>query len=219
MTESPAVQPCVYPGCDVGEGEPALTTQVMCDRSRRHYRRELDWIVMDYVTLKASMPMPVKRGGQQRSSNLKSFGHPAEWASDQAAEIAQALNWIEDGLREHLKHEPPPHPFGDQNRLVDHAYKYLIDRFDDLCTYPAAGDSAEEVHDIHRRVRRLLGQTRFAQRLPTPCPSCDTAALVRTVDQINCEECGTVIREEHYEFMATVILDELINAYDTLRAP
>jgi ribosomal protein L37AE/L43A len=217
MTQ-PAVQPCVYPGCDAGEGQPALTTQVMCGRSRRRYRREVDWIVMDYVTLKMTMPAPVKRGGSIRSSNLRSYGHPAEWASDKAAEIAQALNWIEDGLRDHLGYAPPPNPGVDHNRLVAHAYKLLTDKFDDLCTYPIAGDSATEIHDLHTDVRRLLGQTRFVQRLPTPCPACDTAALVRTVDQIACEECGEVIKPEHYDFMATVILDELITAYDTREA-
>jgi hypothetical protein len=210
-----AVSPCVYPRCNDGHGNPTLTTQVMCERSRRHYRREIDWLVMDYVALKAGMPAPVRSGTHERQSNLKSFGHPAEWASDQAAEIAQVLNWIEDGLRDHLGHTPPPHPFVRQNRLVSHAYRYLTDKFDDLCTYPAAGDSAEEIHALHQKCRRLLGQTKFGQLLPTPCPACDAATLTRTTDSISCAECGETIREEHYAFMTRVILDELIDSYDT----
>lgn len=216
MTQ-PVVQECVYPDCTVDD-QPTLTTQVMCDRSRRHYRRELDWIVIDYVTLKSGMPSPARRGTQVRASNLKSFGHPAEWSSDQAALIADVLNETEDDLRDHLRHEPPPHPRVEEAHRVEHAYRYLVDRFDDLCVYPGAEGAALVIHERHQRIRSLLGLTRFVQWLPTPCPNCTTPALTRNQDQITCGDCGFVIKEANYAFMARVLLDTLLDDYDTLKS-
>lgn len=210
------VAPCAYPGCDDGEGNAALTTDVICTRSRRHYRKVLDWLTIDYVTVKTQMPKPAKRtaGAQRRAQ--REYGHPAEWASDMAREIAEVMNLIEDGLRDYRGDEPPPNlRTAAEPRVVEHARRYFDVRFDDLCTYPAAADTAVELDDLHQKVRRALGQTRFAQRIPTPCPECDVAALVRTVDQIDCRSCGAQIPESHYEFFANVLIDEVIRAYDT----
>ena len=117
-------------------------------------------------------------------------------------EIASAFNWAEDGLRDYLGHTPGIRPDARENIVVAHGYRYLTAQFDGLCVYPAAGDTATELADLHGKIRRHLGLTRWVQRLPTPCPWCDTAALVRTVGQIDCEMCGKTIDEKHYEWEA-----------------
>lgn len=218
MTVQSAVSPCVYPTCDDGYGNPQLTTDVMCDRCRRHYRRVIDWLVLDYVEIKHSMTKPRFTKPTSVISGEKVYGHPAEWASDTARLIAQTLNWIEDGLREHLSHEPPPHPLAQERILVNHAYRYLSDHFHDLCTYAAAEDSAVEIHDLHRSNRRALGYTRTAELLPTPCIHCNTRALVRTDAHVECRGCGIIIEEDHYGLLARHAIDSLIDAYDTRAA-
>lgn len=213
MNEYP-VAPCIYPGCDDGYGNPELTTQRMCHPSRNRYHKLLRWLTEDYVTLKASMPPPAK-GETIRHGAPTSFGHPAEWASDTCRDIAGLLNDIEDQLRTTTNTGPAlyvaPEPV-----LVRNAYRYLTNHFETLCTYPNAGPTAQAVNDTHHTIRSALGKTRFVQKLPTPCPSCDTHALVRTIHQITCESCDRIILEEEYPFLARMVLDSLIDAYDTL---
>lgn len=210
------VAPCVYPRCDDGHGDPELTGDGICDSCRRRYRRLLGWLAEDYVAVKTMMPAPVRpaAGGRYVAASRRSYGHPAEWASDTAALIAYVLGWVEDGLRDTLGDEPPPHPRTVEAHRVEHALAYLTARFDALCVYPAALDTAVELVDLHALVRRSLGLTRFVQRLPTPCPDCGTAALLRSVGQIECGQCATVIREEHYPFLTRVVIDDLIRNYD-----
>ena len=66
-TQRTAVHPCAHPRCDDGYGNRRLTTQTMCDPCRNHYRKQLDWLVLDYVTIKATLPaptgLPVNRSG------------------------------------------------------------------------------------------------------------------------------------------------------------
>lgn len=53
-------------------------------------------------------------------------------------------------------------------------------------------------------MRHQLGLTRPRIVLPIPCPQCDVASLVRTVDVrrdwIECGACDTVIDERFYRF-------------------
>jgi hypothetical protein len=189
----------------------------VCPSCRRRYWRLLRWLGEDYLAVKATLPAPARRqaGGRYIAAKTRSYGHPAEWASDTAALIAYHLGWVEDDLREHLGDDPPPHPRTVEAHRVDHALTYLTARFEALCTWPAALDSAVELVDLHALIRRGLGLARLVQRLPTPCPACDVAALVREVGHITCVACGTVIREEHYPLYARIVIDEVIKAYDT----
>ena len=216
-----AVSPCTHPRCDRGDNgnRQLVVGGGMCDPCRSRYRREIDWLALDYVTLKTGFPSPARRSDDgARHGKRDSFGHPAEWASDTARDIAQMLNWIEDGLREHLALEPPPHPGHAEPRLIAHAHATLTARFDALCTYPDAEDSATEISDAHWKIRRALGQSRFVQHLPAPCPWCDTAALVREVGSVSCRECGKVIDETHYDWLAGWLVDRMIEDYDAQKA-
>ncbi len=212
------IGPCQYPRCRDADGNPRLTQATFCDSCQRRYRKLLDWIVLDYTLLRHDLPAPVRLeadGSDHAAPKSKSFGHPAEWASIKAAEIADSLNWAEDGLRDLLGHEPPPHPGSREVGRVAHAYRYLTDQFAALCNYDAAADTAIELAELHHKVRRMLGYTRIVQLLPTPCPWCDTAALVRDVGSIECRECGKTVTETHYDWLANYLIDAIIDAYDT----
>lgn len=213
------IRPCVYPGCRDIEGNPRLTQNTICDPSRRHYRRLLDWIALDYITIRQTMPQPITTGTNVRASNRREYGHPAEWASDALRRIADLLNDTEDDLRDYRHDDPAPHPGHSEPRRVAHAHHYLTNRMDDLCEYPGAEDKCVELYDIHGKMRAALGQTRPRWHLPTPCPQCELATLSRTIDlagtdAITCENCGTVIPESHYEFYARIVLDEILDVAD-----
>lgn len=217
---SERVTPCVYPNCRDIDGNPRLTFDLICPRCRRQYRRVLDWLLLDFVWLKANLPAPFHDSDSRpyQSPKAKSFGHPAEWASMACTEIASALNWAEDGLRDHLKHSPGIRPNARESIVVAHGHKYLTAQFEALCTYPAAADTAVELADLHGKIRSQRGLTRRLQLLPTPCPVCDVAALVRDVGQIGCENCGKIIDEMHYDWFAGYVVDQILDAYDAQKA-
>ena len=64
------------------------------------------------------------------------------------------------------------------------------------------------------KIRTRLGLTRQKQTLPTPCPACELRTLSRTIDFrsdfIDCENCGHIIREEHYPFYTRMVLDTIL---------
>jgi len=214
----------------------------MCDPCRNRFRRELSWIVMDYVTLKTALPSPVRRTGQLRHAPQQSFGHPAQDASDACREIAWVLNRIEAGLRTHLGDRPAPdisttagkfevgHGSSLQTGfsmaagglLVSHAYTYLSSHFDQLCDWPDVGYHAGAIHDTHQTNRAKYGLTRKVEpRLPMPCPSCDVAMLVHSgparakdVGKITCENCGRVIREEDLPMFTRIAVDWALADYE-----
>lgn len=207
------IRPCIHPTCDDGTGNRSLTTRVMCDRCRLHYRRQLTWLVEDYVTLKTSLPRPITHPGTRRG-HPDTFGHPAEWASDHCRDIAGMLNDSEDELRA-ISGTGPALYVELEARKVASAYRYLTDRWDQFCTFPQADVYADMVVNTHKTIRSGLGLTKWVQKLPVPCPTCDTAALIQTVGLITCGECGREIREDDYPLFARIALDFLIDAYDT----
>lgn len=234
--EKLAISPCVHPRCQDADGNRRLTTQNMCDPCQIRFRRELGWIVMDYVTLKTFLPSPMRQGGQTRHNKKQSFGHPAQDASDACSEIAWMLNNIEAGLRAHLGDLPAPDLVATYGRyaigyrvgalLVNHAHLYLAGHFEQLCDWPDVGYHADAVHDTHQTNRSRYGLTRpIEPRLPMPCPSCDIAMLVRDVGKTQqqtaytCENCGRKIREDEYLTIARMTIAWRVHVYEAeLRA-
>lgn len=216
------IDECTFPGCRYGENNtPALTDAGMCHGCRNRLRRLIDDVVEDFATVKAYMPKPAARpqAVQQQGSGPKSFGHPAEWASVTATEIAQTLREQHGALAEdnrdsfpgngslhaHMRqvaHGRPPSRTADEVVIVQAAHAYLTEYFDLLCTFHGAADVAAELLDLHRRTRTALGHSRIRERLHAPCPHCDVAALVSFPGtpgaSIECANCGHVLRGGRY---------------------
>lgn len=217
---------CIYPGCkddkptNDGCTPPKWTFNGVCRDCRRRYKNLLQWIVEDYHTIKQPMEIPARVGGdgsKHMSPKSRSYGHPAERASDAVRLIVDRFNAFEDDLREHRRDRLREHQSVEVYRLA-RSYGYLVRNFNEACTFPLARDWAEILVDMHAKTRSALGLTRFSQKLPVPCPSCDVAALVRSVGHIDCGNCHRSIREDQYPFLTRMVIDDLIEAYDRQEA-
>lgn len=210
------ISPCPYPGCRDLEGNARLTRDVICESSRRHYRQLLDRLALHYILLRVTLPRPVAPPGEKVMRIVaREYGHPAEWASDTARAVADQLNDAHDSLAEHLQHDPPPHPGSREYGRVALAHHYLTSWFDRLCTYPAAGDTAEALYDLDRTIRAGLGKTDPQRHLPVPCPECELLTLVRSLDrdgtdEVTCRNCNHVIRAEHYGLWTRMLIDDIL---------
>lgn len=215
------IRPCVYPGCSDQDGNPRLTTTAICGPSRRHYARQLDDLVLDYVLIATTMPQPIVTDVSGVRAKRGTPGHPRAWASDTLRQIAEILDGAEDSLRDVVGDTPPAPPgTARESRIVARASQYLRTHFDALCTFPGARDVAAEITDTHRHIRSALGMNRIWYRLPTPCPWCESITLVRTLDRnttdsISCDGCGKSFTEENFQWYARHLLDRIIDEADT----
>lgn len=176
-------------------------------------RRTLYWLALDWINLHNTMPVLRSAGG--RSSNRKEYGHPAEWASDKAAEIVDHLTGWHDYLAEHRNETPPPHG-AEKHRLVA-AWKYLEPRCEQLVEL-VEHEALKELPDLHHKIRRTLGENTPKYTLPMPCPNdeCSLRTLVRVQgiaqDFIACDACGYTIKESYYPLLIRMTLDAFINS-------
>lgn len=219
-TAAASISPCTYPGCRDVNGDPRLTRDIICDPSRRHYSMIIDRLVLHYVLIRTTMPQPVTPPGNQKLMRVQTreYGHPREWASDTARDIADQLSEAHDALAEIVGMPGPPWHGHNETRRVNLSYRFLTAWFDRLCTMPGAGDTALALYELDRDVRRGLGKTVPRRFLPVPCPACELLGLVRTVtgddgkDEVNCHVCGEQIPSERYAWWTRTLLDEMIES-------
>lgn len=178
--------------------------------------RLLDWLVIDYITLRNFPPLPRSDdNGRTSPRGSREYGHPGQWASDRARSIADCLDQTDEALRDHLDHLPPPPRNRAEARVVNHAYISLKARISDLATYPGAEAFIEEATTIHQFIGRTLGYSRQRRTITVPCPSCQMVPVFRTVyddrrDVIECHHCGREIKENEYGLWAQIVVDQLL---------
>lgn len=101
---------------------------------------------------------------------------------------------------------------------------WLAVRLDDACdTHTAIDEFATELRGLVMTLRSALNLRRHIERLPAPCPSCDTLALYREVDPhrgasswVECGNCGRLWSEDEYRRLV-VILDEELRRREAAR--
>lgn len=201
----------------------------------KHLRQTLYWLALDWIHLTSTLTTPPR--GEGRSPSTKEYGHPAEWASDNARDIVDKLvSWHD--LMADTRNETRPVTritFGapstpsrpafrasvdaaraEQVRLVK-AWKYLEPRCEQLVEL-VDYDDLKELPDLHHRIRRTLGADTPKYTLPVPCPNneCELLTLVRVqgVGQefISCDACGYTIKEVLYPFLVRMTLDAYLNS-------
>lgn len=175
----------------------------------------LYWLTLDWLTLATTFPMPARRTTAGRAAPTREYGHPAEWASDTAALIAHTLHGWHEALAEHLHETPPPTTDTAESTRVTAAWHYLNPRTAALLDY-AGEDAADEIRELHNKIRTTLGHTRPRYVLPTPCITCGLRTLTRTAamsgqaDFILCEACGHTIRDTDYPQLIRSALNTII---------
>lgn len=216
-------KPCVYPGCTDLDGNPRITTEGICvtvhhgrtGGCQKRFRRDWRNIIIDWTHLHQQLPEPLAAVAGRGSRGTRDYGHPAEWASDASAEIATLVNNWHDDLADYLGATPPPHPGTTELVRVRAAWNFIDPRIPDLSRQEWVGDTITEIRELHGKIRSRLGLTRPRLVLPAPCPRCELLTLVRSVDryrdQIDCEHCGHVIRDDHYDFYTRLLLDTLVD--------
>lgn len=183
----------------------------------KHTAILLDRLLMDYVTLRATYPTPKIDSTRTAPRGSRTYGHPAQWASDQARKIADCLDSSNEALRDHLNHLPPPHRNRAEARVVNYAYQSLKSRLEYLPQWPGYEDFLTEARDIHYEIRRALGHTRQRSTIGLPCPNCSSIPVFRTLfddhrDVINCEHCGYEVNETEYGLFVRIVLDDLLDS-------
>lgn len=196
------VRPCTFPGCDRDNGDPQLTDLGMCEPCQRRYRLVIQRLVAYWAYINANLPAPPARDHKIRTSLNTAYGHPREWASDHAADIAAKLYWTHDALAEYCGDAQPPSAGRERHRAFA-ARDYLIERLDRLATMPGAEDAAQELETLYRATRSGLGLTRADTALTAvPCMTCLDPNLWLTAENVECRTCQRVYPAEQFGFLA-----------------
>lgn len=200
---------------------PDDTTRAPKHANPTHTRQDFRRLTLDWAQLHLTLPTPPRKETVRRSTS-RVYGHPAEWASDTTAEIADLMHSWHGMVAEH-RNETPPRGGAEQRRVVD-AWNYLEPRIEQLCQL-VTRDDLTEIGDLHRRIRHILGYDKVCWTLPVPCPSCELITLQRTAgmrDFIACgnPECSYIVHDDpegqNYKWLIRVCLSNLIdNIADT----
>jgi hypothetical protein len=205
--------------------------------SPKRLRQTLYWLALDWIHLSGALPSAgaksVRRWELARHSNVQDFGHPSEWASVKAAEIADMMTEWHDFVAAARGETAPRRKLmrkriddGDEydvwtwavnerQRMVA-AWKYLEPRCEQLVGLVDA-ESLKELPDLHNGICRTLGATIPKYTLPVPCPNmdCELRTLVRIQgigqDFISCDACGYTIKEAHYPLLIRMTLDAVLS--------
>lgn len=208
------IRPCRYPECKGFNGEPEITSLGVCERCQKRMERLITWLIEDYVHLTTALPSPMRRQSGVRSKSDPRRGHPAEFASIAAAEIATLLNNAHRALSEHLGEASAPDPQTGEKTRIRAAWAYLAYRIDRLARLDNIGEIIDAMAKQHNMVRSRLGLSPQRRILPTPCPSCSLRTLFHTVEpyqeQIDCGSCGHIVPDELYAWHLKVICDTFL---------
>lgn len=199
----------------------------------KRLRQTMYWLALDWIHLREMEPVVSVQRFQDiaRSSNVKDYGHPQEWASDSARDIVDKLSGWHDYLAEHRDERRPPFgvAFGstgfrsrietqqvEQLRLVA-AWKYLEPRCEQLVQLVDL-EALKELPDLHNKIRSALGQYVPKYTIPVPCPNdeCGLRTLMRVMgigqDFITCDSCGYTIKDSYYPLLVKMTLDAFMPA-------
>lgn len=187
------IGPCCYPGCRDTNGDPELTQDVICARSRGRYRMVLDELVEYYIEIRDTMPKPRFTGVRvySRTAPRRSYFHPAEWASFQLEDIATLFHDWEDVLREH-RSDGHATVASLEILRVENGHRYLTNWFSELCTFPVAREAAEEFEDLHVGIKLGLQGRQRREHVYGPCKNCGLPRLY-AIDgdgNVECAECN-----------------------------
>jgi len=156
-------------------------------------------------------------GEAGRTNHTKVSGSPSgSPAWDAADELIEWAHATEDQLRAHLNHAHAARAVKLHGTTavrvlqLGGSIKYLTTWVSALLSAPFAEVVGFDVLTLVRRAERAAGLDRLIHRLPAPCPSCDTLALVREdgSDQVECRACNRVWPEHDYRRLVLVVAQD-----------
>lgn len=176
-----------------------------------HIRQDLYRLALDWVYLHTHLPKPAVTENGRRAPN-RTYGHPAQWASDKKAEITRLFYGWHNSLAL-ARNETPPTPTAAEQTRVVKAWKYLEPRLEHLTTLIPQAAAFKPISDLHHQIAGALGFTaQTKQALPIPCPNCNLKTLARTIsgdDNIRCEACRFNVNQNDYPALVQKVLEEL----------
>ena len=181
-----------------------------------HVRRDFNRLAWDWVQLRWRLPKPVQQENGRRSA-YREYGHPAEWASDKAAQIAALFHSWHEMLADERNETPPPPTRVAEVIQVSKAWTYLEPRIEQLVKL-VEPEAFRELVDLHHQIGNALGYGNPKQVLPIPCPDerCGLRTLTRNIavgkDYIVCGSCGYSVSERYYPLLVRITLDTLIES-------
>ncbi|MFC0314499.1 hypothetical protein ACFQNE_01990 [Gordonia phosphorivorans] len=156
----------------------------------------------DWKVLRGTLPQPLSSNAGRRAGGRREFGHPAEWASDHAAQIVDCVLALHDMVAEYRGETAPAPMILDGRRqrqesaVLRESLTYLVPRTDWLCTqgrwvpldevpppwavlwqWRVDDEALDELRSLHHRIRLGLGHGRRRTVLPMPCPAPDCGLL------------------------------------------
>lgn len=175
-----------------------------------HIRQDLYRLALDWIYLHTHLPKPTHTENGRRAPN-RTYGHPAQWASDKKAEITRLFHGWHHSLALARNETPPtPGPAAEQTRIVK-AWNYLEPRLEHLTTLIPQAAAFKPISDLHHQIAGALGFTaQTKQALPIPCPNCNLKTLSRTGDDnIRCESCRLTINQQDYPALVQKALKQI----------
>lgn len=184
-----------------------------------HIRQDFYRLALDWLMLHTRMPKPVATS--IRRSRTLEYGHPAEWASDQAAHITDILASWHELVADHRNETPPPPATSCERIRVVRAWRYLEPRIEQLCTLVDAED-LKELAEIHQRIRTVLKlDDEHELWLPIECGRCQHKTVFSGTGQhygrLRCHHCGVNEDEALRDFHIHRTLGQVIDRYDQLQ--
>lgn len=236
-----SVSPCKYPGCKDIDGNPELTETQFCVRCQTRLQRMLERLYESYGHLKTGLPRPMVTTTAARGAPVKGYGHPREWASSLAQDIARISATYTAALLKHLYGHEVRTAFGwpiadvlrlEESRLMHGCTIIWKQHWDQLIEWDQCPDMVEELSRLQSQAKFGLGEVRMVRRLIAPCPKCDVRALTTALasQTVECASCGhrfasdrlaqhnetQLARQQRFNFNT---IDRLLEDYDATAQP
>lgn len=169
----------------------------------------------ELVAVLASMPGGRLAAGGHSGRPVRSTaivspsGSPAWDACD------EVISWAWEtavGVMQHVGEDPPSAWWSSSAAPVaslSTSVAALLRHADAWLAGPGAVEDGRRALRLVAEAERGTGTDPLVHRLPAPCPSCDTLALVREdgEDQVSCRVCHNAWTEERYRLLVRVLAD------------
>ena len=200
-----------------------IMPNTVCPRCIQTIQATVDQLWSDYLALHRLFLTPIAHTGSEIRSGEPKSQVPVNVMSDALMnEIADAVYRCAAAIATHL--DEPLHETGQLSYWLDIVSGNIDTLIEapktEVLTWNRAGDAFGPVMmdgaqlglalvDLHRRAAAMIGIERPRERMPVPCPRCESFRLGRDITptgiaDINCRSCGSVWTETQYRALTQI---------------